>query len=109
MPATNKVATQLLLRPEDKTRVQALAVIRQDSQAEVARMLVVGALPQMEASYASQLAELEIVFRGMGVEYAAGVDAMLRLKLRWADLFNADGSGKKRFPGGLAAVTGKAS
>lgn len=101
MPATNKVGTQLLVSPHVKVRGQALAVVRQEAVAEVWRILIEQALPGMERTHAGQLGELRKAFEHMGVDFERGIDAMLRHKIKYADLFEADGRPRDRFPVGL--------
>lgn len=99
MPATNKVGTQLLVRPEVEERVKALAIVRQEAQAETLRMIVDAQLPLMERKYVSALADLREAFKVMGVDFGPAVRAMMRQKVRYADLFQPSGKPKRRFPG----------
>jgi hypothetical protein len=98
-PAGNKEGLQLLLRPADKTRVQALALVRQDSQAEVLRRLVEQALPGMEKAEDGKLASLHAALNRMGVDVETGVRAMARQRIRYAELFDAAGAPLREFPG----------
>lgn len=102
MPATNKVGTQLLVRPEVETRVKALSIVRQEAQAETLRVIVDAQLPIMERSYAGMLAEMREAFAAMKVDETQAVRAMMRLKIKYADLFQANGKPKRKFPGVIA-------
>lgn len=99
MPATNKVGTQLLVRPEVETRVKALALVRQEAQAETFRVMIDAYLPVMESNYAGMLEDMRLAFATMKVDETHAVRAMMRLKIRYADLFTVDGKPKRKFPG----------
>jgi hypothetical protein len=59
MPASNKVGTQLLVSPHLRDRARALAIVRQESVAEVYRAaLEGGGLRGLEKQHADALAEL---------------------------------------------------
>jgi predicted DNA-binding protein len=88
-----KVSTQLLVDPIVKERVEALALVRGQLQADVLRRLVEAALPEMEAESKSELAELYELLDGMKVGRERAMDAMLKAKLPIAAL-----RGRKRFP-----------
>jgi hypothetical protein len=99
MPAVNKVGTQLLMSPHEKARGQALAAVRQESVAEIWRFLIRQALPGMERAHAGQLEDLRKAFEHMGVDFETGVEAMLKNKIKFADLFE-EGRPRDRFPAG---------
>lgn len=88
-----KVSTQLLVDPSVKQRVMALAVVRDQLQADTLRRLVEAALLTEETSSATGLAELMELLDGMKVDHGRALDAMLKAKLPLAAL-----RGRKRFP-----------
>lgn len=103
MPATKKVGTQLLVSPHIKARGQALAIVRQESVAEIWRIALEGAgLPAMEVAHAAQLDTLDHLLAGMGVDREQALDAMVQQKIMIHDLLLADGSPRARFPGRIS-------
>lgn len=98
MPATRKVGSQLLIRPDTKLRIQALSLVRTESQAETQRILIEGALPGMERPYQLQLLELRAALTKMGLDFQKGVELMIDQRVRFADLFHADGTARRTFP-----------
>lgn len=50
---------QIQLAPADKARIERLHTVRGTSYSEVAARLIAIGLPQLEAEYAAQLAELD--------------------------------------------------
>lgn len=107
MPATNKVGTQLLVSPHIKQRAQALAVVRQESVAEVYRVaLEGGGLPALERAHAGALQELTAALEHMKVNRGDALEIMLSSKIRLDDLYEWDQSGamrqpRDRFPAGV--------
>ena len=107
LPATNKVGTQLLVSPHIKQRAQALAVVRQESVAEVYRVaLEGGGLPALERAHAGALQELAAALEHMKVNRGEALDIMLSSKIRLDDLFEEDQPGgarqpRDRFPAGV--------
>lgn len=90
-----RIGTQLLVDPEVKTRLEALAIVRGEPQAEVARQLIETALPGLERAHLDDLRELtevaEVMTRGnLGVL----TGRMVRDKLSLADV-----RGRRRYPG----------
>lgn len=104
MALTNKIETQLLVPPHIRTRAQALAVVRDETLAEVYRRALEGAgLPGLERAHAAQLHTLTVVLFGMGIPPEKGVGEMLAAKprIRYADLFMGGdiyGTPLERFP-----------
>jgi hypothetical protein len=100
MPASNKVGTQLLLSPHVKTRGQALAVVRQESVAEIWRIAIEGGgLAQLEMAHTGALAHLQAAFDRQRVDKEGALQAMIDQRIRYADLFLPDGTPRSRFPG----------
>lgn len=97
----NKVGTQLLISPHIKTRGQGLAIVRQEAVAEIWRVLVEAQLPHVESAHHSALQDLYGALDHMKVDHAKALQAMIEQKIRYADLFLADGSPRARFPGKL--------
>jgi hypothetical protein len=100
----NKAGTQLLVSPHIKTRAQALAVVRDEAVAEIYRVaLEGGGLQALERAHAEELDWLRSIFEGMGIDYPRAVNAMLANvpRIRYADLWTADGRPRVRFPGRL--------
>jgi hypothetical protein len=92
MPAQNKVGTQLLVSPHVKARGQALALVRQESVAEVWRVALEGAgLPGMEKSHAPMLVILNHALDEMGGDRVALLEEITRQKLAMRDLFDDEG------------------
>ncbi len=89
--AVPKVGTQLLVPPEMRARVLELALIRQESAAEVSRRLIEMALPRLERAHASALTDLDAALRSLGGERRAQLEEITRRRLTFADLFDADG------------------
>lgn len=103
MPASNKVGTQLLVSPHIKARAQALAIVRQETVAEVYRIaLEGGGLPHMERAARAALDRLTAALAGQRVDELRALQAMIDQKIRMEDLFLPDGSPRARFPGRLA-------
>src|SRR5689334_16312809 len=84
-----KVGQQVLISPHEKEEILALAVVRQESQAEITRLLIAAALPQLKSSYAAQLSELLTALEGMGVDVGEALADMAEAKVR------ADGSKRR--------------
>ncbi len=101
MPPVYKEQTQLLIAPHLKTRLEALALLRDESQADVSRWLIEAALPMLENSHSGQLSQLREALEAMGVDYSAAVHAMFTTKprIRLADLLQEDGAPRMQFPG----------
>lgn len=103
MPSTaterKKAATQLLISPHTKAELQALAVVRQESVAEVSRGIIEAYLPVIGRKHEAQLRHLDLAFSVMRVEPAAALQAMIDQKIRYADLFDDRGVPKHVFPG----------
>lgn len=100
-PQANKVGTQLLVSPHIKERGQALALVRQESVAEIWRIAVEAWLPQLETAHAGVLNQLYGVLDYQKVDRAKALQAMIEQKIRFGDLFLPDGSPRARFPGRL--------
>lgn len=105
----SKVGQQVLVSPHTKERVLALAIVRQEAQAEVWRWLVEKALPGLERTHAGLLEELREAFERMDVEPAAALRDMAAVKARddgtrrtlsLADLRTANGGWLERYPWG---------
>lgn len=107
MAASNKVGTQLLVSPSTKARGQALALVRQESTAEVWRAAIEAILPRLEGKHGGALQELTNAFAVMGIvteaQRVAALQAMIDQKIRFGDLFLSDGSPRTVFPGTLKA------
>lgn len=107
MAASNKVGTQLLVSPNIKARGQALALVRQESTAEVWRAGIEAILPRLESRHSGALVELNNAFIAMGIvteaQRVAALQAMIDQKIRFGDLFLSDGSPRTVFPGTLKA------
>lgn len=88
---TKKVGTQLLVSPETRARGWALAIVRQESMAEIWRTLIEQAMPGMERAHADQLARLSLALDRMGVDRAEGIEAMVTDGIGYHDLFQKDG------------------
>jgi hypothetical protein len=101
MPATNKVGTQLLMSPHVRDKARALAIVRQEAVAEVYRPVLESGLERLYAK-TPVVFELEKALERMGVDYSKGLEAMLTQRIRFADLFDADGEPKSVFPGTIA-------
>lgn len=84
----NKVGTQLLLAPHSKMRAGALALVRQESQAETLRFLIEGMLERAESAHAPALDLLMGKFRAAGIDPETGVDVMLKRRLTFAEIRN---------------------
>lgn len=63
-----RIATQLLVDPEVKTRMEALAIVRGEKQAEVCRRLIDLALPGLEEAHAEDLAQLREAAEAMDMD-----------------------------------------
>ena len=102
MPERNKVGTSLLISPHMFVRAQALAIVRDESIAEVLRIALEGSgVAAMEAREAGKLNELREALKGMRVPYDKGVEEMVRARprIRFAELFDqAAGTPLAHFP-----------
>lgn len=102
MPATNKVGTQLLVSPHIRARAQALALVRQESVAEVYRIALEGAgLQAMEQAHHAALRDLTLVLDaigGVGKDHTALLDQITRTKMTYGDLFTEDGRPRTDLP-----------
>lgn len=99
MPASNKVGTQLLVSPHLRDRARALAIIRQESVAEVWRAALEGAgLPGLEQDHEHELGWLGLAFAAMRVDRAWALEDMLSRRLRLADLRTPDGTPRRFYP-----------
>lgn len=101
MPAVNKVGTQLLVSPHIRARAQALAIVRQESVAEIYRVALEGAgLPGMERAHASSLALLnEALDKIEGqIDRRELLNVLIDSKIRYADLFDATGRALVKLP-----------
>lgn len=106
MPATNKVGTQLLVSPHIRARAQALALVRQESVAEVWRRAVEGfGLPGMERANRAELAELDKALEAIGGDRVATLDYLTANKFSYGDLFYANGAPRKSLPAPLRKVS----
>lgn len=88
-----KVSTQLLVDPAVKQRIEALALVRGQLQADVLRRMVERVLVTEERESKTELKELAEKLDTMKVDRGRAVEAMLKAKLPLAAL-----SGRKRFP-----------
>lgn len=103
MPARNKEGTQLLVSPHLKMSAQLLAIARQESTAEIYRTALEPTLDAMVRK--SDVAQRIVsVLKGMQVDQKKALQYMIDHRLRYADLFEADGSPRKSFPGALPEV-----
>lgn len=102
-----KVSQQVLMSLREKEDIVALAIVRQESQAEVTRALVGSALPAAKADAARELNDLYGALDAMKVDRMAALREMgatrlradgLRRSLTLADLKTADGKWKVYFP-----------
>lgn len=82
----NKVGTQLLMSPTSKMRAGALALIRQESQAEMLRVLIESALERFEGAHAPALDVLMGKFRAAKIEPEQGVEVMLRRRITFTEI-----------------------
>lgn len=99
MPASKKVCTQLLVSPHVRARAQALALIRQESVAEIYRIaLEGGGLTAMEAAHAGQIADLDAALASIGGDRIDTLDFITSNKFRYADLFDGDGRPMIKLP-----------
>lgn len=88
-----KVSTQLLVDPAVKQRIEALALVRGQLQADVLRRMVEARLVTEEKAVKDEMTELFTLLDGMNVDRGRAVEAMLKAKLPLAAL-----RGRKRFP-----------
>jgi hypothetical protein len=86
----NKVGTQLLVSPHTKMRAGALALIRQESQAEMFRVLVEASLERFEGAHVVMLDKLHAKFRSAGVDAASAIDVMLKDRIKAHNLIEMD-------------------
>lgn len=84
-----KVGQQVLVSPHVKQDILALAIVRQESQAEITRTLVESALPRLQHAHTSALEELRTALAGMKVDVAEALADMAEVKVR------ADGSRRR--------------
>lgn len=102
MPATNKVGTQLLVSPHIRARAQALALVRQESVAEVYRIaLEGGGLQSMEQAHHAALRDLELALDaigGVGKDHTELIDQITRAKMSYGDLFGPNGEVRTKLP-----------
>jgi len=116
-----KVGQQILLSPHTKEGVLALAVVRQEAQAEVARQLIEAQLPAMNAGHAGILNELWGALDAMKVGRLEALQEMTTVRtrpflegqptrrpMRIADLKTAEGKWRASFPWHADAKPGKA-
>ena len=97
MPATNKVGTQLLVSPHVRADVQALALVRQESVAEVYRVaLEGGGLPKLKRDHAGALLALDALLTEIGPDRVAALEVITRMKIRTGDLQDAGARGRVR-------------
>ena len=95
----NKVGTQLLVSPHLKMRLGALALIRQESQAEVSRVLIEAAVERFEGAHAVMLDKLHAAFRRAGVDAGSAIEVMLKERINAANLIEMDDAAIKRVLG----------
>lgn len=88
-----KVSTQLLVDPVIKERIEALALVRGQLQADFLRRMVERALVVEERESRVELKELREKLAEMKVQPARAVEAMLKSKYPVSGL-----QGRKRFP-----------
>lgn len=83
MPATNKVSTQLLVSPHLRDRARALAIVRNESVAEVNRTALEGkGLQGLERQHAEELSTLHAKLNSIGVtDKSAALEIMLKEKI----------------------------
>lgn len=98
MPAVNKVGTQLLVSPWVRADGQALALVRQEAVAEIWRNLIEAQLPHMKSAHYGQLTELDKALMAIGGDRIDTLDFITRSKLRYSDLFDADGRPVHQLP-----------
>ncbi len=101
-----KVGQQVLISPHAKQDILALAIVRQESQAEVTRTLIEGALPRLQHSHTAALDELRAALERMKVDVGEALADMAEVKVRadgsrrrltLADLRTADGAWRARY------------
>lgn len=86
----NKKGTQLLVSPHMLDRARALAIVRQESVAEVWRAaLEGGGLDALEDQQSVTLTRLKTALEAMKVNYSEALEIMTKEKYRLADLYNA--------------------
>lgn len=86
MALANKVATQLMIEPDVKSRAQALAIVQRTSVAQIYRQAL--DLTPMERVHAVRVTSLIAGFEARGIPWTEGVDLMVRNHLR----LKSDGS-----------------
>jgi hypothetical protein len=74
----NKVSTQLLISPLDLDRVRALALVRTERQAEVARTLLTMGLPSLEVRHARELHDLYKALDAARVDRSSALEVLLK-------------------------------
>lgn len=92
MPAVNKVGTQLLVSPHIRARAQALALVRQETVANIYRVaLEGGGLAHMERGHRAELEALNSVLDALPEDRMTLLDQIFAQKLNMRDLFDAEG------------------
>lgn len=84
--AERKVQSQLLVPPITRDRVDALALVRGDTRAEVYRVLIEDALPEKERTFAEGLKQLDQIAEKFKMTRTALVRRMLADKLKVEDV-----------------------
>lgn len=82
----NKVSTQLLITAPMRDRVRALAVVRDEVQAETLRELNAHAVPAFESDSAEALEKLSGTLAAAKIDFSTGVKAILDAKLSFRDV-----------------------
>lgn len=87
MPATKKVGTQLLVSPHVRADVQALALVRQESVAEVYRVaLEGGGIPKLKKDHALALIDLDIFLAAIGGNRIEALDVITNKRVPYGML-----------------------
>jgi len=74
---TPMVGTQLLVRSQVRDQARALAIVRQESVAEVWRAALIAALPALEKQYKRELAALHFALAALDLGPGQISDALL--------------------------------
>jgi hypothetical protein len=105
VPASKKVGTQLLVSPHIRARAQKLALVRQESVAEIWRIALEGSgLSAMENAHHSQLREVDRALQAIGGDPVETLDFITRAKLGYGDLFDSEGRPIHQLPARATAV-----
>lgn len=85
MSPMKKAGLQLLVSPHVKTRAQALALVRNESQAEILRAALEGdGLTGLERQHEQSVRRLGARVEALGFEQGAAYDLMLKSRLTYS-------------------------